>query len=121
VQIDSLDQVSFRKVSAFTRTTHISLNEKIADTASLRLHSIPLVVQGMLTHKTTNPTSDDTSPAVIAAHLIACVAVIVMVSFVLHPRLPSWNMATRLRSSSVYTRPSRSSVFPASTAPSPPG
>jgi hypothetical protein len=96
VQIDSLPQVSFRKVFAFTRTTHISLNEKIADTASFFLHSISLVVQGMLMHNTTNPTSDNTSPAVIAAHLVACVAVSVIRSFSLRPCLPLWDMATRL-------------------------
>jgi hypothetical protein len=106
---------------AFTRTTHTSLNEKIADTASLCLHANSPVVQGMLTHKTTNPTSDNTSPAVIATHLVACVAVSVMGSLGLRSYLPLWDMATRLPWRSVCTRLSRSLVLPASTAPSPPG
>lgn len=81
---------------AFTWTTHTSLNEKIADAPSLCLHANPPVVQGMLTHKTTSPTSDNTSPAVIATHLVACVAVSVMESLSLRPFLPLWDMATRL-------------------------
>ena len=105
------------QTSASTRTTHASLNEKTAETSTLWFRAIPLVVQGLLTHKTANPTSEITSPTVIAAHLIACIAVNVMVLSALHPRLPSWNMATRLRSGSVRSPPSRSSVLLASTAP----
>jgi hypothetical protein len=43
---------------AFIRTTHKSLNEKIVDTTNLCLRTILLVVQRMLTHKLTIPTSD---------------------------------------------------------------
>jgi len=50
----------------------------------------------MLTHKTTNATSDNTSPVVIAAHRIAYIAVSVMDFFGLHPSLPLLDTVTRL-------------------------
>ena len=66
-------------------------------------------------------TLDGPYATVIATHLVACVAVSVMGSLGLRPYSPLWDMATRLPWRSVCTRLSRSSVLPASTAPSPPG
>lgn len=75
----------------------------------------------MLTHKTTNPTSDSTSPVVIAAHLVAYVAVSVMKSFGLHNPLLLLDMVTRVPWGSLCTQSLRSLVLPASTASFHPG
>ena len=87
-------QPSVKSLRAHGRA-HNSLDEEIAEATSLCLHAIPLVVQGMLAHKMTNPTSDSTSPVVIASHLIACVAVSAMDPFGLHSSLPLLEMVTR--------------------------